>query len=172
MNFIRVRIAAALLLGVLTLVGCKKEPDRWSESEKKAEVAQKAKEDAPKVEVAAAGSFNKFFPADGTDGTSRVFVTDKPGFADALYKKDGAELIGLQITDKNDAPADVAAFADAPEKLGANPMKTFGKNKTQVLVNGRYQISATSKTLDHEARKAWLGKVDTAGLGKEPGASK
>ena len=50
-------------------------------------------------------------------------------------------------------------------------MKTFGKNKTQVLVGGRYQVSATSKTLDHEARKGWLSKVDTAALAKLPGAT-
>lgn len=163
--------AALVALGMYSL-GCSKEPDRWTEAEKKAEVAQKAKEEAPKVEVAATGSFNKYFPADGVDGTSRVFVTDKPGYAEATYKKDGAELLNVQIADKNADPADIAAFAAATEKLSGNPMKTFGKNKTQVLVNGRYQISATSKTLDHEARKNWLGKVDAAGLQKEPGATK
>jgi len=157
-------IAAFTLLGLLA--GCSKEPDRWTEAEKKAEVAQKAKEEAPKVEVAATGSFNKSFPADGIDGTSRVFVTDKPGFAEAMYKKDGNELVSIQITDKNDAPADVAAFKDATDKLAGNPLKTFGKNKSQMLVANRYQVSATSKTLDHEARKSWLSRVDVSSLPK------
>ena len=158
-----------LAVALLGASACKKEPDRWTASEEKAEAVQKAKEEAPKVEVAASGSFNRFFPADGIEGSSRVFVSDKPGFAEATYKKDGNELVSLQITDKNDAPADRAAFDSATEKLGTFPLKTFGKNKTQVLVNGRYQISATSKTLDPTARQTWLSKVDTAGLAKEPG---
>ena len=43
-------------------------------------------------------------------------------------------------------------------------MATFGKNKTMILVKDRYQVSASSTTLDHEARKALLSKFDLRGI--------
>jgi hypothetical protein len=41
-----------------------------------------------------------------------------------------------------------------------------GKNQSSVLVNKRFQVKVSSKTLGPDARKAVLGSFDLAGLAK------
>ena len=68
------------------------------------------------------------------------------------------------VTDLNGKEADKAKFASASEKVEGHPVATFGKNKTMILVKDRYQVSASSQTLDHEARKSLISKFDLRGL--------
>ena len=132
---------SAIALAVLLLLGCKAKEDRW---EKAAVSAEKAAA-APMLSASAApkadtGSFNKFFPADGTDGASRVFSADKEGYAEAKLSKDGKEIALLAITDLNGKDADKKKFEGATEKVDAYPVATFGKNKTMILVKDSYQV--------------------------------
>lgn len=157
-------VAFAALFGASLLVsGCKEKEDRWAQGAASAEKAadQAPTATAPKAET---GSFNKFFPADGTNDLSRVFSADKEGYAEAKLSKDGKEVALLAVTDLNGKDADKKKFEGATEKVEAHPVATFGKNKTMILVKDRYQVSASSTTLDHEARKALLSKFDLRGI--------
>src|SRR5689334_16764764 len=91
-------IRTLLLLGALALpfgaVGCQDKPTRW-DTAASSTVARAP--DAPPVKDA--GSFNKFFPADGVDGMKRVYTQDKAGFAEAKLQKDGKDIAVLSISD-------------------------------------------------------------------------
>lgn len=162
----RFALLALAASGALVLGGCKAKEDRW---EKAAASAEKAAE-APPAETAApapkaeTGSFNKFFPEAGPDGATRVFSADKEGYAEAKLTKDGKDVALLAITDLNGKDDDKKKFANSTEKVGDHPVATFGKNKTMILVKDRYQVSASSQTMDHAARKELLSKFDLRGL--------
>ena len=44
------------------------------------------------------------------------------------------------------------------------PLVTVGKNQSALLVKDRYQVKVSSQVLDAEARKAWIGRFNLAGL--------
>lgn len=147
-------------LGASLLAGaCKKEPTRWDE----AATATLPAAAAPKIE---GKKLNVFFPADGTDGYSRVFTQEKDGFVEAKLKKDGQEVATLAISDASGDDAVKGKFASATDKVGAHPLVTVGKNQSAVLVHDRYQVKVSSQSLDADARRALLGKFDLDGLGK------
>jgi len=168
-------IASVFALSALALVACgKDEPKstRWDQAASAAAKSAEKKADAPKDSASAVpppekketGAFNKFFPADGTDGAKRVFSADKEGYAEAKLTKDGKEVALLTVTDLNGKDDEKKKFDAAKEKVNGNPVATFGKNKTMVLVKSRYQIAASSQTLDHEARKGLISKFDLNGI--------
>lgn len=143
----------------LLAAACGKEPSRW-DSAASATVPGAA---APKIEGA---KLNAFFPADGSDGYSRVFSQEKDGFVEAKLKKDGTEVATLAISDASSDDSVKAKFASAPDKVGDQPLVTVGKNQSAVLVNNKFQVKVSSQTLDADARKALLAKFDLKGLAK------
>ncbi len=151
-------LVLALVGSALLAAACKKEPTRWDE----AATATVPGSTAPKIE---GKKLNAFFPADGTDGYSRVFSQEKDGFVEAKLKKDGAEAV-LAISDVSADEAAKGKFASASDKLAGQPLVTVGKNQSAVLVHDKFQVKVSSQTLDADARKALLGKFDLDGLGK------
>lgn len=152
-----------MILATLALAfsaGCGKEPSRWDQAAT-ATVSAVAADAPPKVEGA---KLNAFFPADGTDGYSRVFTQEKDGFVEAKLKKDGQDVATLSISDASSDAAAKAKFASASDKVGDHPLVTVGKNQSAVLVGDKLQIKVSSQSLDEAARKALLAKFDLAGL--------
>lgn len=165
-------LARTTILGVLAILGgitfaglgatgCKAKADRWADA---AAAAESAAANSPTVERQESGSFNRFFPADAGEGTKRVFTSDREGYAEAKMTKDGEDVALLAITDLLGKDGDLKKYEEPKERLGDYPIATFGKNKTMILVHRRYQVSASSATLDHEARKNLLSKFDLGGL--------
>ena len=147
-----------LALSSLGSVGCKEEPTRWDHASSAAPPATIA------PDAKAGGAFNKFFPADGIEGTSRVFTAEKAGYAEAKLKHDGKDLATISISDTENDPEAKHKFAAATDKLDGFPLVTVGKNQSALLVKDRYQVKVSSPTLDAEARKAWLGRFNINGL--------
>jgi hypothetical protein len=146
-----------LALG-LSIAACSKEPSRWDQ-------AASSKPTAVTAEGSQPGSaFNKFFPADGADGHSRVYTAEKAGYAEAKLKKDGKDVAVLSISDTANEPDAKGKFASATDKVKGWPLVTVGKNQSALLVKDRYQVKVSSQTLDAEARKAWIERFDLAGL--------
>lgn len=141
------------------LAACKKEPNRWEQAATQTLPASSA----PKME---GKHLNAFFPADNTDGMSRVFTQEKDGFVEAKLKKDGQDTATLSISDANGDEGVKSKFASAADKVSGQPLVTIGKNQSAVLVHDRYQIKVSSQTLDEAARKALLTKFDIDGLNK------
>lgn len=159
---IRVLLLAASF--ALVSAGCKREPDRWEAAKEQAKVVQAAKEEAPPAVVTEVNALNKAFPGEDATHAKRMFRTDKPGFADAVYASaDGKELCVVTISDTNSDPSVKGKFASATEKLGAFPLKSLG-NSSMVLVNDRFQVKVSSTSLTPEERKTWLSKVDTSAI--------
>lgn len=164
-------LAATLSLGLalgLALAACSKDPPpstRWNDAA--AAVAESAK---PIVTASAppqaGGALNKFFPADGADGYSRVFTQEKDGFAEAKLKKDGKDVATASIADTRTNDDAKKKFEGVTEKVSGYPVVKVGGNQSSVLVAERYQVKISSATLDHDARKALLAKFDLAGLSK------
>src|SRR5512133_136194 len=143
----------------LCVSACSKEPSRWDQ----VATAQLPARSVPKVEGA---KLNAFFPADGTDGFSRVFTQEKEGFVEAKLKKDGQDVATLAISDASNDEGVKAKYATASDKLQDQPLVTVGKNQSAVLVNHKFQVKVSSPTLDAAARKALLSKFDLNGLTK------
>lgn len=161
-------VAVAVLSMSVAVSGCcggKEAPkSRWDDAAKSAQTATAKPTDPaapPKTET---GELNKFFPADGEQGAKRVFKADRPGYAEAeLTTKDGKKLT-MTINDVGQKPDDRAKFASATDKVGGYPYKTFGKNKSQLLVKDRFQVDAFSPDVDEATRKTFLEKTNLAGL--------
>jgi hypothetical protein len=152
---------SALLAATLILSACsKKEPDRWTEAEKTVASATTAATPAAKPET---GSFNAFLPPEGTDGLKRVFIADKPGYAEAMY---GDEFVSISVTVADEAAK--KKFVDAKEMIKGFPVATFGKNQTIVLAGGKYQVKVGSKRADDAERRKWLSRIDLAGIAAVP----
>jgi hypothetical protein len=156
----QLRALPLVIAFVLSLPACKDPPSRWDQAASARPAA--APSGAPEVKPGSA--FNTFFPADGVDGTSRVFSQEKAGFAEAKLKKDGKDLAVLSISDTASDPEAKSKFGSATEKLDGAPLVTVGKNQSAVLVKDRYQVKVSSQTLDAEARKAWLGRFNLNGI--------
>lgn len=159
MNVSKLVFPAAFCLA-LVAVGCGKEPSRWDQAATATATATAA---GPKIE---GSKLNAFFPADGTDGYSRVFSQEKEGFVEAKLKKDGQEVATLSISDASSDEGAKSKFASASDKVNGHPLVTVGKNQSAVLVNNKLQVKVSSQTLDADARKALLTKFDLAGLAK------
>jgi hypothetical protein len=148
-------LALALALGS---AGCKEEPTRWDTAATAKATSIAAADSKP------GSAFNKFFPADGADGMSRVYTAEKTGYAEAKMKKDGKDVATLSVSDThNDAEAK-GKFGSASDKVKGWPLVTVGKNQSALLVKDRYQVKVSSMTLDADARKGLLEKFDLAGL--------
>lgn len=164
----------AILLVATLLGGCQKEPpSRWDTTNKSTASAAVAAGSivlptpsvaTDKSKVEAGGSFNKFFPKDGYDGTSRVFTQEKVGFAEAKLMKGAEEVVLLSISDTANAEDAKKKFEAAKDKVAGFPMITVGKNQSTVLVKDRWQVKASSKSLDAAARTKLLEAFDLAGL--------
>ena len=156
-------IKALLLLGALALssgaVGCQEKPTRW-DTAATSTVARAP--DAPPVKEA--GSFNKFFPADGIDGMKRIYTQEKTGFAEAKLQKDGKDMAVLSISDASGDAEALKKFEGATDKIQGYPLVTVGKNQSSLLVKGRYHVKVSSQQLDEGARKAWFEKFNLSGL--------
>ena len=155
-------IRTLLLLGSLAAfgaVGCQDKPTRWDTAS--SSTVARAPDAPPQKE---AGSFNKFFPADGIDGMKRVYTQDKTGFAEAKLQKDGKDVATLSISDASGDAAVLKKFEGAAEKIQGYPLVTVGNNQSALLVKGRYQVKVSSQTLDAAARKPLLEKFNLSGL--------
>lgn len=159
------------LLFIAALVACKDEAPkstRWDQAASaaaaSAQAAASAAASTPPPPKTDTGEVNKFFPKEEA-GVKIVFSVDKPGYAEAKLMTDGGELAQLTVGDA-DAAA-VAKFSGATDKVGTYALVTVGKNQSAILVGTR-QVKISSKTLDPDARKAWLGKFDLAGLAALP----
>lgn len=152
-----------LSLSLAFALACSKEPTRWDQAAHQAKSA--AVVETPPPAKTEGGKFNKFFPADGEGGASRVFTQEKDGFAQADLKKDGATLATLSISDTEGDVAAKKKFEEAKEKVGEYPLVTVGAKQSALLV-GRYQAKVSSPSLDAAARKALLEKFDLRGLAK------
>lgn len=158
-------IRTLALLGSLSLslalgaVGCQDKPTRW-DTAATSTVARAP--DAPPVKEA--GSFNKFFPADGIDGMKRIYTQEKTGFAEAKLQKDGKDMAVLSISDASGDAEALKKFEGATDKIQGYPLVTVGKNQSSLLVKGRYQVKVSSQQLDEGARRAWFEKFNLSGL--------
>jgi hypothetical protein len=128
------------------------------------EPAAKEEPAAPEPPAVEGGALNKSFPDDGADGYSRTFTQEKEGFAEAKFSKDGAELV-MTISDTANNPSARGKFGKASDKIQGHPAMQQGKNGTVMLVNDRFQVKVTSKTVDESGRKALL---EQAKLGELP----
>lgn len=163
-------LAAAALLA--SLLACGKETPkstRWDQAASSAASAAAEKKDAPPPAVPTekpkdGANFNKFFPADGADGTKRAFTQEKDTISEAKVTKEGKELAMLSISDTVGTPDAKDKFGKAADKLNGYPLVTVGKNQSALLVKDRYQVKVSSQTLDAEARKSWLSKFNLNGL--------
>lgn len=150
-----------------------KEPSRWDNTTKpnvKVAPATDTKAEAPaKTPVAddvkplGGSSFNAMFPADGTEGATRVFTQEKEGYAEAKFTKDELEVV-ISISDTAGKETAADKFEQASDKVQGFPLITRGKNGSMVLVKDRVQVKVTSKTLGPDERKAWLEKVNLSDL--------
>lgn len=172
------RVGCAALVA-FAIAGCcgggKKKEDttsRWDNPSKSATAPTTSAPAKPTTSASAAaepkavegGAFNKFFPADGTDGTKRVFTQEKSGYAEAKFQKDGKDLVTLSISDTASNPDARSKFSTATDKLNGYPLMTVGKNQSTILVKDKFQVKASSMTLDAEARKTWISKFNLSGL--------
>lgn len=159
-------LAKALLGALLVLApACKKDEPQFADAaaaaEKKLEEKKALGENAPK-EIEGK-KLNAFFPEE-LEGGKRVFTTEKPGYVEAKYQKDGKDVLVLTIADIVDNADSKDKYAKSTEKIGDFPVATFGKKQTMVLVKDRYQAKIISDTVDHDQRKTLLGKLDLKGI--------
>ena len=170
------RVGCAVLVAV-AIAGCcgggKKKEDttsRWDNPSKSATAPVASAPAKPATSASAepkpleGSAFNKFFPADGTDGTKRVFTQEKSGYAEAKFQKDGKDLVTLSISDTAGNADARSKFSTATDKLNGYPLMTVGKNQSTILVKDKFQVKASSMTLDAEARKTWISKFNLSGL--------
>lgn len=115
--------------------------------------------------LADGGKLAAFLPAPGLDGTTDKSVRPaKPGVAEATYKDAKGDVVTLTISDTSAVPAARDAYKGAADKIDQWPLKTSGYAKSSVLVGDRFEVTASGPRLKPEQRKAWLAKVDLAGL--------
>lgn len=142
-----------LALGLLVACGSEEEPTRWDGAEEKIEAGEVKQ---PIGAIVQGSAFNAVLPADGFQGHARVFTQEKEGYAEAEYKLDGETVLTMSVSDTRDNPSAREKFSSAKDKLGGHPVMDRGANGSMVLVNDRFQVRASSKTLASEARKEWL----------------
>jgi hypothetical protein len=179
MNIKKLVLVSSMMLGLSACCGGgkKTEPSRWqppatttakgttgttpSKPTATSTATAPAKDEPKPVE---AGVLNKYFPADGVDGAKRTFKADKPGYAEAKYVTADKKELTLTINDLAGKADERGKFKSATDKISGNPVKTFGKNKSQMLVNDRFQVDVMSMQVDEAGRKPWLSKFNLSGL--------
>jgi len=156
--------AIAVLLAASLLAvgqGCSKDTPQFADAaaaaEKKLEEKKALGDNAPK-EIEGK-KLNAFFP-ETLEGGKRTFTTEKPGYVEAKYAKDGTDVCTLTIADIVDNADSKDKYAKSTEKIADFPVATFGKKQTMVLVKDRYQVKIISDSLSHDQRKAILEKID------------
>lgn len=154
-------LPALLALALVAATGCSKDAPQFADAaaaaEKKLEEKKALGDNAPKqVE---GKKLNAFFPEE-LEGGKRTFTTEKDGYSEAKYVKDGKDVLVLTIADIVDNADSKDKYAKSTEKIGDFPVATFGKKQTMVLVKDRYQAKIISETLSHDQRKAILEKLD------------
>jgi PBP1b-binding outer membrane lipoprotein LpoB len=133
------------LVGTFFASGCSKKPTRWDAAEKKVEQqAEAPKPEAPKVE---GKKLNAFFPSEAKLGANykTKFTAERDGYVEAqLLNKDGKVMGMLSISEVTDAKK-LEEYSKSDSKVGTFPLLTPTKKKTNVLVGGRFQVSAVSE---------------------------
>ncbi len=154
---------AFVLLTLMTLPGCQKEPTRWDE------VQQETRRNAPAVskEALPGATFNKMFPKPEGD-FDVVYTQEKPGFAQAKLVKKGQDVATLAIFDTVSNPEAAEKYKGTQETFEDYPIIEIGNNGTGLLVGGRYQIQirSTDASFSKFDREDWLKKFDLANLAK------
>jgi hypothetical protein len=163
------RLQLRLICVVVSLVavtGCKKEPDRFesaaAQAEKKAEEKAVARDNGTlPVEVKGA-VLNAVFPTSGPAGTV-VFTAEKEGYAEATVNDDsGNKVAMLAVGDLSQDPEAKTKFAAATDAINGSPVITVGKNQSAMLVNNKFQVKCSSTTLDPAARRGSPGQLRRA----------
>jgi hypothetical protein len=143
------------------------EKSRWEKSESggsKAEGAAPTEEAGGEEPTPVAGSaLNAAFPDDGAQGYTRTFTQEKEGFAEAKFVKEADEIV-VTISDTANNPSARKKFSGASDTIQGHPAMKQGNNGTAVLVDDRFQIKATSKTVDEAGRKALLEQAKMSSL--------
>ncbi|HHO54185.1 MAG TPA: hypothetical protein ENK18_25775 [Deltaproteobacteria bacterium] len=134
--------------------GSTPEPTRWDDA---AGEIDEGKVDKPIGSIVAGSAFNALLPADGFKDHARVFTQEREGYAEADYKLDGETVVTVSISDTRNNPSARNKFSDAKEELGGYPLVERGSNSSMVLVNDRFQVRASSRSLGASERKEWLG---------------
>jgi hypothetical protein len=171
---LRSRSALALAFLTLTLASC----DRSSGPHPTAQSAHASGSAAPTATTTAQAAasaavakmvdgerFKPFFPAAGMDGaTEKAERPPKEGMMEVAYKNGKDDVAVMVITDTAGEPRVRGDYAGTKDTAGGFPLKTSGYFKSAILVADRYQVQLTSQRLKADQRKAWLEKVDLAGL--------
>lgn len=114
----------------------------------------------------AGGEFNKFFPAGGEGGYTRVASQEKEGFAEYKLKKDGKDVAMLAVSDTVTNPEAAAKFRESTRQINGYPAIDQGSTATAVLIDNRFQVKVLSRnpSFTKEDREAWLQKFNFAGI--------
>lgn len=145
---------AAITVGLALACGSSsEEPTRWDDAAGEVDEGKVAK---PIGEIVAGSAFNASLPADGFKGHTRVFTQEKQGYAEAEYKLNGETVVTVSVSDTRDNPSARDKFSSAKDKIGGHPAMERGSNSSMVLVNDRFQVRASSKSLSGAERKEWL----------------
>lgn len=144
---------AAFLLIALACGGMGEGATQWDQAADEIEAAEAP---PPIGAIVEGSSFNAALPDDGHSGTTRVFTQEKEGYAEAEYKLDGKTVITVSVSDTRDNPSAREKFAGASATVGGYPAVEKGSNASMVLVADRFQVRASSSSLDHNARLTWL----------------
>lgn len=112
-------------------------------------------------------AFNKFFPKGDAD-FKVTFTQEKEGFAEIKVSQGGTEVAKISISDTVTNLTARSKFESATDNVNSFPMVAQGKKSHAALVGDRYQVKVMSRndSFTEADRKAWLAKVDLAGLAK------
>lgn len=118
-------------------------------------------------EVLPGSTFNRYFPKSKKD-YKIVFSQEKKGFASANLKKKGKVIALLSITDTNNNLRAKKKYKSSSKKIKGYPSAKKGSKGLSILVNDRFQVSATSKStkLKSKSLEKWITRFDLRGLSK------
>ncbi len=163
-------LAVALATGLSAVSACKGTSSSTVDASPDA-ISPAAETDAGDAEPAkllrrTKADLNRAVPQDGTDGLSRVAVAEDPvrGYVEWKFQREGRDVVAIIIVDVTHDAIARSRFEGVSEKVNDYPVVTFGEHQSSLLVAEKFQVKATSLSLDHEARKAWLAKCDLASL--------
>jgi hypothetical protein len=121
--------------------------------------------------VVGGSSFNKLFPASGTDGYKLVYTQEKKGFAQAEISKGDQKAATLSISDIAANPDAVRKYQQSARKIGGYPAADVGSQGTAILVGNRFQVQVRSNSaaFSPSDREAWLTKFKLGDLARLAG---
>lgn len=158
------KILLTLLLGTfLMLASCSEPSTSRFDNAQQASTTKGA--GAVVSESISGSSFNRFFPAGGSE-YQRIYTQEKKGFAEAKLKKDGKEVAVLAISDTLNNPGAVSKFKQSTTNISGYPAVNQGSTGTAILVGDRFQVKILSRddSFTEADRQAWLSKFDLSGL--------